>query len=151
MSTEEVKALVEELRYGAEYGCDADLIERAANAIEELISFDIRNLPEGLYTVKNGVVYTARVKVSGGNVLNLKTGESHWEDDRIVGGEQVFPKRGEWTEENRRPKSAQFVCSICHRTAYDPQPTRDPKWVKRCRYAYCPNCGAKMERGEAET
>ena len=64
----------------------------AAEAIEELFSFDIRNLPEGLYTVKNGVVYTARVKVSGGNVLNLKTGESHWEDDRIVGGEQVFPK-----------------------------------------------------------
>lgn len=36
MSTEEVKSLVEELRYGAEYGCDADLIERAADAIEEL-------------------------------------------------------------------------------------------------------------------
>ena len=36
MSTEEVKALVEELRYGAEYGCDADLIERAADAIERL-------------------------------------------------------------------------------------------------------------------
>lgn len=37
MSTEEVKALVAELRYGAEYGCDADLIERAADAIEELV------------------------------------------------------------------------------------------------------------------
>ena len=36
MSTEEVKALVEELRFGAEYGCDADLIERAAAAIEDL-------------------------------------------------------------------------------------------------------------------
>lgn len=56
-----------------------------------------------------------------------------------------MPKRGEWTEENRRPRSSQFVCSVCHRTAYDPQPSRDPKWVKRCRYAYCPNCGAKME------
>ena len=32
------KALVEELRYGAEYGCDADLIERAADAIEELVA-----------------------------------------------------------------------------------------------------------------
>lgn len=38
MSTEEVKALVEELRFGAEYGCDADLIERAADAIEELVA-----------------------------------------------------------------------------------------------------------------
>lgn len=75
-----------------------------ATAIEELMAFDIRNLPEGLYTVKNGVVYTAKVKVSGGNVLNMKTGESHWEDDRIVGGEQVFPKPEppkEGTHENR--------------------------------------------------
>lgn len=56
-----------------------------------------------------------------------------------------LPKRGEWIEENRRPRSSQFVCSECHRTAYDPQPTRDKAWRKRCRYAYCPNCGAKLE------
>ena len=56
-----------------------------------------------------------------------------------------LPKRGEWVEENRRPRSMQFICSVCHRTAYDPQPTRDKAWRKRCRYAYCPNCGAKME------
>ncbi len=58
---------------------------------------------------------------------------------------KMGPKRGEWVEENRRPRSSQFVCSECHRTAYDPQPTRDKAWRKRCRYAYCPNCGAKME------
>ena len=55
-----------------------------------------------------------------------------------------LPKRGEWVEENRRPRSSQFVCSECHRTAYDPQPTRDKAWRKRCRYAYCPNCGSLM-------
>ena len=54
---------------------------------------------------------------------------------------------GEWIEENRRPRSSQFYCSVCHRTAYDPQPTRSKGWVKRCRYAYCPNCGAKMKEG----
>lgn len=65
--------------------------------------------------------------------------------DAIEALQAQLPKRGEWGEENRRPRSSQFVCSVCHRTAYDPQPTRDKAWRKRCRYAYCPNCGAKME------
>ena len=65
--------------------------------------------------------------------------------DAIEALQAQLPKRGEWVEENRRPRSSQFVCSECHRTAYDPQPTRDKAWRKRCRYAYCPNCGAKME------
>ncbi len=42
--------------------------------------------------------------------------------NRIFALEQQLPKRGEWVEENRRPRSSQFVCSECHRTAYDPQP-----------------------------
>ena len=58
----------------------------------------------------------------------------------------VERKRGEWIEENRRPKSMMFYCSECHRTAYDPQNHHGGR--KRCRYAFCPNCGAEM-RGEA--
>lgn len=54
-------------------------------------------------------------------------------------------RHGVWMEENRRPRSAMFYCSECHRTAYDIQPTRDKTWAKRCRYAYCPNCGARMD------
>lgn len=57
-------------------------------------------------------------------------------------------RHGRWIEENRRPKSGMFYCSECHRTAYDPQPTRLSGWTKRCRYAYCPNCGARMDGGE---
>ena len=71
--------------------------------------------------------------------------------DAIEALQAQLPKRGEWVEENRRPRSSQFVCSECHRTAYDPQPTRDKAWKKRCRYAYCPNCGAKMEVQDADT
>ena len=61
---------------------------------------------------------------------------------------RLEPKRGEWSEENRRPRSSQFVCSVCHRTAYDPQPTRGKAWRKRCRYSYCPNCGANMTEAQ---
>ena len=60
-------------------------------------------------------------------------------------------KHGRWIEENRRPKSSQFYCSECHRIAYDIQPNRVKGWVKRCRYAFCPNCGAKMDGDDDET
>lgn len=59
----------------------------------------------------------------------------------------VEVRHGKWIEENTRPRSSQFCCSVCHRTAYDPQPTRVKDWKKRCRYAYCPNCGADMRGG----
>ena len=79
MSTEEVKALVEELRYGAEYGCDADLIERAADVIEEMVA-DLgdadamtemwRQKYEALHTGRNGgpgseKLYTVKMNSSG--------------------------------------------------------------------------------------
>ena len=54
-------------------------------------------------------------------------------------------KHGRWIEENRRPKSSLFYCSECHRTAYDIQPSRAKGWVKKCRYAFCPNYGASMK------
>lgn len=54
--------------------------------------------------------------------------------------------RGEWIEENTRPRSGVFYCSLCHRTCYDLQPTRLKGWTKRCRYAFCPNCGADMRK-----
>ena len=68
-------------------------------------------------------------------------------EKRIEELEAQLPKEGEWIEANTRPRSAQFYCSVCHRTCYDIQPTRDKVWTKRCRYNYCPNCGARM-RGE---
>ena len=64
---------------------------------------------------------------------------------RIAELEARMPKEGEWIDENRRTRSSKFVCSACKRTCYDIQPTRDKAWTKRCRYNYCPNCGAKMK------
>ena len=128
MSTEEVKALVEELRYGAEYGCDADLIERAADEIEALQADQKKTVTQ--IFGEEQMAWEGRCKDLMYQIADLQA---------------QLPKQGEWVEENRRPRSSQFVCSECHRTAYDPQPTRDKAWRKRCRYAYCPNCGAKME------
>ena len=65
-------------------------------------------------------------------------------EQRIADLEAQLPKEGEWIESNTRPRSAQFCCSVCHRTCYDIQPTRDKAWTKKCRYHYCPNCGARM-------
>lgn len=81
--------------------------------------------------------------------------EDDWEiqyaNDRlrdIPAADVVEARNGKWIEENTRPRSSQFCCSVCHRTAYDPQPTRVKDWKKRCRYAYCPNCGCAMEETE---
>lgn len=122
---------------------DVSTVLEAAAAIEELVAFDIRNLPEGLYTVKNGVVYTATGRIPGGNVLNLKTGESHWEDDKIVGGEQVFPKlpkKGKWSVQYDPDDNPlfrrKFVCSACG------------EWTSYGMSDFCPNCGAEMERAD---
>lgn len=70
--------------------------------------------------------------------------------DSVPAADVVEVRRASWMAENSRPKSGIFYCSCCHRTCYDPQPTRAKGWTKRCRYHYCPNCGAKMDGGQDE-
>lgn len=78
------------------------------------------------------------------NYLEIER-QARWINERIIADSTKTERlKGEWIEENRRPKSGQFQCSVCHRIAYDPQPTRLEGWVKRCRYKFCPNCGADM-------
>ena len=119
-----------ECKYGGKewpVGCEDEMMRDAAAAIEAL----------------NNLVSLNTERCEG---LRKQLREAQEQYEKHLNElEQQLPKRGEWVEENRRPRSSQFVCSECHRTAYDPQPTRDKAWRKRCRYAYCPNCGAKME------
>ena len=56
-------------------------------------------------------------------------------------------RHGHWVEENTRTHSMQFKCSECGRIAYYPQNHHSTE-PKRCGYAYCPNCGARMDGGE---
>ena len=57
---------------------------------------------------------------------------------------------GQWVEDNKRPRSSQFRCSVCGDLAYFVQPTRDESWQKCCPYKYCPNCGAQMGGADDE-
>ena len=56
-------------------------------------------------------------------------------------------QHGRWLDDNRRPKSSRFVCSVCGEVAYYPQNHRGDQ-PRACGYLYCPNCGARMEREE---
>ena len=52
---------------------------------------------------------------------------------------------GYWKRpEGATKKSYAWVCSACGGTAYYVQTARDGRET-RCGYAYCPNCGIRME------
>lgn len=62
-----------------------------------------------------------------------------------------MPNEGKWlVPQNDTVRGQKFICSVCEKIAYYPQPTRSKSWVKHCGYSYCPNCGAKMD-GERRT
>lgn len=64
--------------------------------------------------------------------------------------EVVEVVHGEWEEVDKRVKGQKFICSVCKKASYFPQPTRDKSWTKKCPYNYCPNCGAKMDGKKVE-
>lgn len=122
MSTEEVKALVEELRYGAEYGCDADLIERAADAIEELIA----QVRDKEYLIQQQAEEIERLR------RDVKK-----QQEKMIELARKLPKRSQWTNLRISAEGTSSVeCILCGATIHNGF-TKEPN--------YCPNCGAKME------
>lgn len=56
--------------------------------------------------------------------------------------EKVEPKRGEWKPFDLTYGRSIYSCSVCE------QATEVPVCMEKPMYAYCPNCGAKMEGQE---
>ena len=54
---------------------------------------------------------------------------------------------GYWREENARPKSFLFVCSVCGKKAHARPSGGLKSWKKSCGLKWCPNCGARMSDG----
>ena len=51
----------------------------------------------------------------------------------------IQPKRGRWIKLDMHRGMADHKCSVCEQECYVPTCMGEPM------YAYCPNCGAKME------
>lgn len=60
--------------------------------------------------------------------------------------EEPERKTGKWTPKENRPKQEVFICSECGGWAYSPWigSRKTPK-PNKCKYSYCPNCGAEMD------
>ena len=54
-------------------------------------------------------------------------------------GDANMPKRGEWKPFDLTYGRSIYSCSVCE------QATEVPMCMEKPMYAYCPNCGAKME------
>ena len=69
--------------------------------------------------------------------------------DRIHNLPSAEPKKGRWTPKEQREKQEIFICSECGGWAYSPWvgSRKNPK-PNRCKYRYCPHCGARMEETE---
>ena len=55
-----------------------------------------------------------------------------------------LPKRGEWKTFDLTYGRSIYSCSVCE------QATEVPMCMEKPMYAYCPNCGAKMEVQDAD-
>lgn len=102
------------------------------NAAEYAVARMLANMRPDFYRI----IRVKKVFVKKKGVSELK---------HISSADVVERKTGKWVEDNDRPKSMIFRCSECNGIAYYPQNFRKVKREKKCRYPFCPNCGAEME------
>ena len=66
-----------------------------------------------------------------------------WRDNKIIEAIKqlppIQPKRGRWIKLDMHRGMADHKCTACKQECYVPTCMGEPM------YAYCPNCGAKME------
>ena len=81
----------------------------------------------------------------------IRVVDSYIGTDPIVAKIKELPSAervGHWSEAERK-KSEIFYCSVCGGRAYHPWVgSRNTDEKNKCRYAYCPNCGARMKGEE---
>ena len=77
-----------------------------------------------------------------GNVFNWLSECFEIVDAPTVDAVEVVHGRWKAHKPDCRGYTAGFICSCCGDTIYTDY------CMKECEYNYCPNCGAKMDRGE---
>ena len=60
--------------------------------------------------------------------------------DYLLDSGITVQEHGYWENANGRPKTYIRKCSVCGKEAYF--------CGRGCSYKFCPNCGAKMDKGE---
>lgn len=72
-----------------------------------------------------------------------QTAKDYWKE--ACEYKSQLPKRGEWKPFDLTYGRSIYSCSVCE------QATEVPMCMEKPMYAYCPNCGAKMEVQDADT
>ena len=79
-----------------------------------------------------------------GHILSVPLTLLHDAADALEAAEAQLPKEGEWIEQDDG-NSIYHKCSVCGKNQYNVLLE-----MMQGDYHYCPNCGARMRKGEQE-
>ena len=105
--------------------------------MSELISRE-----QAIDAVEFGITYAKSINKETGEITELfkeSNDELREAVERIKQLPPIQPKRGRWIKLDMHRGMADHKCTACKQECYVPTCMGEPM------YAYCPNCGAKME------